>query len=45
MQVSAAFVTKDRRLGGLDGESNAEMEGEGDNAAGKYDDDDDEMDN
>jgi hypothetical protein len=38
LQVSAALVTKDRRLDGRDGES--EMEGDGDNAGGESDDDD-----
>jgi hypothetical protein len=36
------FVIKDRRLDGRDGESDAEMEGEGDNAGGESDDDDDD---
>jgi hypothetical protein len=34
-------VIKDRRLDGRDGESDAEMEGEGDIAGGESDDDDD----
>jgi hypothetical protein len=48
LQVSAALVIKDRRLDGRDGELDAEMEGEGDNAGGESDDDDaggDETDN
>jgi hypothetical protein len=44
LQVSAALVTKDRRLDGRDGESDTEMEGDGDNAGGESDDDDDETD-
>jgi hypothetical protein len=39
LQLSAALVIKDRRLDGHDGESDAEMEGEGDNAGGESDDD------
>jgi hypothetical protein len=48
MQVSAALLANEKRLDildRLDGESDAEREGEGDNAAGESDDDDDEMDN
>jgi hypothetical protein len=41
LQVSAALVIEDRRFDGRDGESDAEMEGEGDNAGSESDDDDD----
>jgi hypothetical protein len=39
MQVSAALLANERRLDRLDGESDAEREGEGDNAGGESDDD------
>ncbi len=42
-QVSAALVTKNRRLAGRDGESDTDMGGEGaDSDGGESDDDDDD---